>query len=102
MTGAFDRRGHLALMLRAHARLPPRPNLPAIGQVVAQRIGILVVNETNLLYTETTFLAPPPIVSPATAPAVGMAGGSPSAVRTRGLSISRILPAVTWISIVFR
>lgn len=70
MTGAFDRRGHLALMLRAHARLPPRPNLPAIGQVVAQRIGILILNESNLLHTETTILAPLPILSPAAAPAV--------------------------------
>ena len=53
---------NFTLVLQSRACDPSGQDLTLVINKFEQEVGILVINETNLLHTETTFLAPPPVV----------------------------------------
>ncbi len=60
-----------ALMTRAHARHPPRQNLPALLHELRQDVRALVVDEVHLLDAELAHLLLPEILALAPRPASG-------------------------------
>jgi hypothetical protein len=54
---ALDRRRELALVSGARANLATRANLAAIGQETAQRVAILVINNSILVFAKRAYAA---------------------------------------------
>jgi len=72
MARAFYRYRELALVLGTRTGLPPGPDLPTIGQIIAQHLRLLVINVLDFALAESARLAPPakPTTSSITATAV--------------------------------
>src|SRR5436309_8494560 len=56
LAGVLDRTGDLPLLLCAHAGHPPRADLPAVGDELAQQRGVLVVDIGDALLVERVHL----------------------------------------------
>src|SRR5689334_1483786 len=74
LAGALDRGGDLVLVPAARARDPPRADLAAVGDVLAERADVLVVDLVDLVAAEPARLATTGpgsalLVSPARRPA---------------------------------
>src|SRR3954452_21521116 len=56
LAAVLDRDRDVALVLRAVARHPPRADLAAVGDELAQQVGVLVVHGAGLLFAEGAHL----------------------------------------------
>jgi len=59
VTRAFYRYREMTLVLGARAGLPPGPDLPTVGQIIAQHLRLLVINVLDFALAESARLAPP-------------------------------------------